>query len=834
MSRISTPASVKIVSGYAAGAALWILLSDRVLAAAGLGATNTAQIGTLKGLLFVAVTALLLLVLLRRWSARSEGAEAALRENELRMEAALEATGDGVWDWDVERDTAVFSRRCKVIFGVDGEDAPQSFAAYRPRIHGEDLGRVEEELRRHFSGATDRVQLELRVPRRDGQWRWILVRGRVIERRADGRPLRMIGVASDITERRLEKDRAAAMQALNDAVVASSPVGIISFRADGRIASANTAAAHMLDLPIEVLLTRNLHHARDWEELGFRAAADRAITEDREVEMGVQLTTVTGRRMWLALRFAPFSHLGEQRLLLVLTDESEKQRALEDVRIIHAALQKAPVGWMIADAQGRIEWINPAFTTLTGYSAGEVIGQNPRLLKSGQHDAEFYRRLWGTILRGDVWDGELCNRRKDGSLYRERTVITPVLDEEGVIQHFVAMKHDITKERELEQQLAQAQRLESIGMLASGIAHDLNNVLSPIVLSIGLLKMKFPRPDAVKVLDVVEKSAQRGVGIVRQVLTFARGVDGERGEVSPRNLVKDVARLAEETFPVNIEVNTDFGAELPTLCGDVTQLHQVLLNLAVNARDAMPHGGTLTLRAEACEVDDLRARRLPKLKPGLHVAFTVADTGTGIAPEVLARLFEPFFTTKPRGKGTGLGLSTVHGIVRSHGGAIEVKTVLGQGSEFVVLLPRMERPAASPVPEAPIGPPLLIGAGRRVLVDDEATILDIVGRVLRHHGFEVHLASGGHDALALFDRWPAWNLALVDRLMPGIDGCALAQQLRAKRPQLSILLMSGSVPELGPEATRTDTDACGLLPTLAKPFTESALLAAVARELGRV
>lgn len=823
-------ASWRNVAPCAVATALCYWLSGVLLDAGGYAGGGGWLISLLQGVVSVAAATALFHPGIRRIATSRHATGAARREEAIREELARRATNDGVWDWSPRTGEVFFSTQCRAILGLGERDAPAGIREWWERVQPEDRPATLAEFEQRLAGSETHGCWEHRVRAGTGPSRWVRACAKVVEPAESGLPGRVLGVVADITEERTARDHAAGMLALNNAVLQSSPIGVISYRLDGTTVSANPAAAHIVGTIPEVLLGLNFRELESWRKYGVLDAAERAIATKSVVELTTEMVTTFGRRCWLALRFAPFSHQGEERLLLVLIDETEKRRAQEEVHLIHSALHAAPVAWLITDEKGGIQWVNPAFTRLTGYTPAEAIGQNPRILRSGQHSADYYRQLWGTITRGEVWDGVMQNRRKDGTLYHEHMVIAPVRNGGGAIAHFVAMKQDVTNERELEGQLNRAQRLESIGMLASGIAHDLNNVLAPIVLSMELLKLKFPETAAQAPLLVVEQAAHRGVGIVRQVLTFARGLDGERGEVSVRSLIKDVARLIEETFPRNIQVLADVSSAPPPVSGDVTQLHQVLLNLAVNARDAMPEGGTLTLRAFAAEVDEARAKLLPKFRPGKCVALVVGDSGTGIAPDVLERIFDPFFTTKPRGKGTGLGLSTVHGIVRSHGGAIEVKSALGEGTVFTVLLPAIEPGTATAAAEPETD---LAGAGRRILlVDDEPAVLEVAGKVLRRHGFEVHLATDCLDALALFQRWETWDLAIVDQMMPGVDGLGLARMLRQRLPMLPVIVISGMIQD--PSAAQSFNEGMaeiGLRTFLSKPFTERQLLAAIACEL---
>jgi PAS domain S-box-containing protein len=499
---------------------------------------------------------------------------------------------------------------------------------------------------------------------------------------------------------------------------------------------------------------------------------------------------------------------------------------------MHAAVQAAPIGWVVTDAEGTVQWVNPGFTRLTGYTAAEVVGQNPRVLKSDRQSPEVYAGLWQTIKDGEVWSGEMFNRRKDGTEYSEHMTIVPVRAVAGPITHFVAIKQDITERKSLELQVARTQRLESVGLLASGIAHDLNNIFAPILLSLELLKLKYPEAETRQMLELVEAAGHRGASIVRQVLTFARGMDGERTNVQPKYLVRELAQMIGETLPRNITIETRLEPGLHAVEADATQLHQVLLNLAVNARDAMPDGGRLTLGAANVAVDEVRAFRNLPLRPGPFVALTVTDTGSGITPAVMEHMFEPFYTTKPRGKGTGLGLSTVYGIVRSHGGVVEVSSQLGRGTCFTVLLPAI-RESVSGGPARPVPPAALAGAGRRVLVvDDEESIRVVSARVLTQHGFVVETAVDGVEALEKFRADPArFAVVVTDLMMPRMGGRDLVREIRRLAPDLPVICSSGLMESEG-EAGATDAPEAlpGVL--LRKPYGEKELLAVIREGLG--
>jgi len=400
-------------------------------------------------------------------------------------------------------------------------------------------------------------------------------------------------------------------------------------------------------------------------------------------------------------------------------------------------------------------------------------------------------------------------------------------DEEGRPVRMSGVVIDVTERKKLEQQFMRAQRMESIGSLAGGMAHDLNNVLAPIMMSLAVLQIKFPDPKSKELLDVLSSSAQRGADMVRQVLSFARGVEGRQMEVQVKHLIDEIEKIARDTFPKNIDVRASIPRDLWTVVGDPTQIHQVLLNLCVNARDAMPQGGALVISAENVALDAHFAGLIHGAKPGPYTLLHVEDTGAGIAPEIMEKIFDPFFTTKGVGKGTGLGLSTSLGIIKSHGGFIRVYSEPGKGTKFSVYLPAQTE--ASGHTAAEMAAELPRGNGELILVvDDESFVRQITEQTLEAFDYRVILAADGAEAAAAYATHGAEIAAvLMDMMMPVLDGPATIMVLRRMNPEVRIIAASG----LSANEPNCSAVSLGSRHVLTKPFTAETLLKAIRQVL---
>jgi len=492
------------------------------------------------------------------------------------------------------------------------------------------------------------------------------------------------------------------------------------------------------------------------------------------------------------------------------------------------AVEHAAETIVITDAQGVIVYANPAFEETTGYTCEEALGLNPRILKSGKHDAEFYRKMWSVIKRGETWRGHLVNRRKDGTLYDEEATISPVRDPGGMVVNYVAVKRDVTQELKVESQVRQMQKMEGIGTLASGIAHDLNNVLAPILLALELLDSYVTDRDGRDLIETMRQSAQHGANLVKQVLSFARGAKLELAALDLVTLWKEMESIIRDTFPKNIILNLQYSPDLYAVEGDSTQLRQVFMNLCVNARDAMPKGGMLDISMKNVALDDIYAGMNPNAKAGTYVVIQVSDKGGGIPRNIQEKIFDPFFTTKEPGKGTGMGLATVMSIVKSHGGFINLYSEEGNGSSFNVYLPSMLSPKESGETEVEQGKPHR-GHGETVLlVDDEEKVLSVAKMVLEKAGYRVITATNGAEALALYvQHGGRIDIVLTDMAMPVMDGRATILAIKAMNPEAKIIASSGLISDVDSASIKK----LGAMKLIPKPYTAETMLRALTEVL---
>lgn len=534
---------------------------------------------------------------------------------------------------------------------------------------------------------------------------------------------------------------------------------------------------------------------------------------------------------WLSLRGKTFNDKNHQpiRLIGTVRDITDRRVAEEKISDQAALIDITTDAMLVRDFQHQVLFWNKGAELMYGWRADEVTGKNIQNILYSTLLRSQEKNCLNAVVRFGSWQGELRKITKDGKEIIVESHWILIYDTDRQPKSIFSVDTDITEKKQFQAQLFRTQRLESIGTLAGGIAHDINNVLTPILGSAQILKNKISKNEKQhqQLLEIIENNAKRGAALVKQVLSFASGLKGERTLVQIKYLINEIVQVAKQTFPKSIKFVTDIPEGLWAVSGDSTQLHQVLMNLVVNARDAMLEGGTLRISAENTYIDQAYTKMNPDAKIGNYITISVIDTGIGILPEILDRIFEPFFTTKAVGTGTGLGLSTVQGIIKSHGGFIQVTSEVGRGSDFKIFLPSVQN-----IPELNSDSSEIVsGQGELILlVDDETAICEITSEILRQNNYQTLVAHNGIEAIAVYaEHKPEIDAILMDMIMPEMDGVTAIRTIRKMNPQAQIIACSG----IDAKYTLAKVTTEELQGFLSKPYTANELLQKLAPILQR-
>ncbi len=476
----------------------------------------------------------------------------------------------------------------------------------------------------------------------------------------------------------------------------------------------------------------------------------------------------------------------------VYCKERQRQKAEDTLRKLWRAVEQSADMVMITDRAGLIEYVNPAFEVLTGYLRAEVIGHNPKILKSTQQIPEVYQELWQTLLAGNVFRCTMANRKKNGDVFIAEKTITPLRDSDGKITHFISNDRDITGRRRLENQLQQAQKMDAIGLLAGGVAHDFNNLLMVISSYAELmLDSLAPQHPLRHNVDEIQKASRRAADLTRQLLAFGRKQMQALQLLDLNSIIEDINKMLPRLLGEDIALEFVPAKKLGRVKADPVQIEQVIMNLAANARDAMPKGGKLVIETASVHLDETYVQAHSIVPPGEYVLLMVTDSGEGIAPEHLSHIFEPFYTTKEEREGTGLGLATVYGIVKQNSGFIWVYTEPGMGTTFKIYLPRAKDARVLPQLSLPLVG-YCGGCETVLLAEDEAAVRRSTREFLSLNGYIVLEAKNGTDALTMAREYKGpIHLMITDVVMPEMGGAKLAGELAAERPDMKVLFVSG-------------------------------------------
>ena len=750
--------------------------------------------------------------------------EKALWENQRFIQKIADATPAILYIYDlIEEQNIYANRQVTEILGYSPEAIQKMGIGFITLLHPDDSALVNEKIQRWKTAKDGEIlEIEYRMQHASGEWRWLYSRETVFTRTTDGLVQQILGTASDITKRKEAEEELRESKERFQGAFEAAAIGIALVSPAGKWLSVNNSLCEMLGYSESELLETTwdaIAHRDDLEpDLNYvRQILD---SELRSCHMEKRYFHKTGQIVWVLLSMSLVRDAGGGILYFVVQvqDITKRKEAEDKISEQAALLDVTTDAILVQSLDHRILFWNKGAERLYGWKTKEALGKNAEQLLYKQIYPEVAAARVAVLSKGE-WQGELKKVTKEGNEIIVQSRWTLMRDEAGKPKAILSVNTDITENKKLEAQFLRTQRLESIGTLAGGIAHDLNNVLAPILMAVQLLEKKLPDEQSQRLLDTLETNAKRGADLVKQILSFARGIEAKRTIVQVRHLIAEIKHIAKETFPKSIEFNTDIPRDLWTLCGDATQLHQVFLNLCVNARDAMPLGGILTLAAENKFIDENYARMHLEVKVGPYIVISVSDTGTGIPPDILDRIFEPFFTTKELGKGTGLGLSTVTGIVKSHGGFVQVNSQVGSGTQFKVFLPAIETNEIAQVQETFQALPG--GKGELILVvDDEAAIREITKESLETYAYKVLSASDGIEAIALYAQHRQQiALVLVDMMMPSMDGATTIRLLQKMNPNIKIIAVSG----LMSNYKFDQVEDIGIKAFLSKPYTAKEL-----------
>ncbi|MDB9527316.1 PAS domain S-box protein [Oscillatoria sp. CS-180] len=755
--------------------------------------------------------------------------ETQLRRSEAALTKAQEIAHIGSWEFDVATETMECSAEMLRLFGFDSPTVSPTLSQLAQFFPPEDWEHVRQAARHLIDGGNPQsFKGHIRLP--NGELRYLEGSGEAIKN-SQGEIVKLLGTAMDVTEHKQRIDQLRLLESVilhaNDAVLITE-ADFIDLPGP-RIIYANPAFTAMSGYSIEEVMGQTPRILQ-----GPKTDRDQldqvrlALQKGHQIRVELINYRKDGSEFWVEVDLVPVAN-AEGRVTHFVAfqrDVSDRKRDEQTLREQAELIDIATDAFLVRDLDGRLLFWSRGAKQIYGWQAEEAIGQTvDQLLKP--EPSQRVQSAWQSVLSRGEWQGEFFKFTKAGEKRTIESRWTLVRNSDGTPQAVLSVDTDVTERKQLEAQFFRAQRLESLGTLASGIAHDLNNILTPILGVAQILPRKLPDADqsALELIATLAQSAKRGAALSKQILAFAQGPSSDFTALNIHYLLAEVKRFVQKTFPKSITIQVDVPKDLWMLMGDATHLYQVLMNLCVNARDAMPNGGVLSLSAKNIHIDETDTRSQLDIKSGSYVIITVTDTGVGMPPELIEKIFDPFFTTKEPGKGTGLGLSTVASIVKSHEGHLQVVSQVNGGTRFSVSLPAA--PIKSPSSEDAVALPL--GSGELILVvDDEPQIRYVTEALLESHNYRVLTASDGAEAIAVYEAHAdEINGVLMDMRMPNMSGEVALAALQHINPQLRAVMTSGviAIDEL---SNRKDLTVHAFLP---KPYAVEDLLQALKQAL---
>jgi two-component system, cell cycle sensor histidine kinase and response regulator CckA len=759
-------------------------------------------------------------------TARIMAAEASKNTQE-RLDLVLKGADLGFWDLDMLTGRAVVNERAANIIGYRlDEIEPTTLDFWQTLLHPDDIQHSLGALEDHLAGHTDSYESEYRVRAKSGEYKWVLARGKVMERAANGRALRVTGTFQDISERKKAEEDTRESERRFRSITNSVFDAIILIDDKGEISFWNQAAERIFVYSSSEVMGKDVHELLALPEYhaAYRSAFKDFVVSGRGNAIGKTTELVArrkdGEEFPIELSLSSFQMGGHWHAAGIVRDIKERKRVEEQEKLQSTAIEQAAEAVIITDANGVIQYVNKAHEILSGHCRDELIGQTPNVLNSDFHHGNFYEQIWDTIGVGKAWSGRFINRKKDGTDYHEDATISPIYDESGDLTNFVVVQHDVTQQIELQKQLFQAQKMEAIGTLAGGFAHDFRNMLQVVLGSLELIEFNKDLPDKLQTdLDRIRKAATSGAELVKGMLVFSRKTSVQLKPLNLNKLVEQTESLLYRTIPKMIKIDVVTADDLPSINGDSTQIEQILMNLGINAADAMQDGGTLTIQTRNTLLDENFCGSHPGVKPGRYVLLSVTDTGTGMNKETVRRIFEPFFTTKEKGKGTGLGLAVVYGIVEQHAGGIICESKPSVGTAFKIYFPAVEEAPEEQYSENKEPPN---GQGETILmVDDAPEILEMGALQLNGANYNVITASNAKEAIKIYEKHrDTIRLVLLDLIMPEMGGMRCLEILRNMDPNVKVLVLTGYTKR----GMTQELEEAGAIDFLLKPFDTRRLL----------
>jgi two-component system cell cycle sensor histidine kinase/response regulator CckA len=765
---------------------------------------------------------------LRTENTERKRVEETLRESEEKFRQFADNITDVFWMTSPDLSAIHYvSAGYELIWGRSTESLYTNPHQWVEAILSEDRERAFGVFARLMENVPE-VSVEYRVARPDGTVRWVHDRGFQV-RDSAGNLLRLAGIATDITERKQSEEVLQRQKTELQVLFDLTPAMIFFKDTENGILRVNKRLAEMIGKSVEEIEGKPSPEILSQEEAKYYAD-DLEVIHSRMPKLGIVETIRDreGKEVLVQTDKVPVcDQAGKVTGIVVMCqDITERNRAEEALRLLNSAVVQSREAILITDAAldlpgPKIVFVNPAFTQMTGYTAAEAIGRTPRILQGSRTDKTVLNRLRQNLERGEVFEGEVINYRKDGKEFDLEWQITPLRDTSGKITHFLAIQRDITTRKRFEAQLFQSQKMETVGKLAGGVAHEFNSIMTAIIGQSEFLLDDLPAgsPLGKNALEI-RRAAGRAATLTRQLLAYGRKQLLQPENLDLNQVIGSMEGMFHHLMGGNVDMQIVPGHALQSVQADAGQIEQVIMNMAINARDAMPNGGKLMLETANISIDEESVGRYPEMKPGDYVMLAITDTGLGMSPEVKARAFEPFFSTKEVGRGTGLGLSTCYGIIKQSGGHISVYSEPARGATFKIYLPQVERPTRIPIQRLD-APDLPRGTETVLLVEDDPALREMASILLRRLGYTVLAAANGMEALSLKQQRDIGHIDLLftDIVMPHMSGKELSERVQAVYPQTKVLFTSAYTEN----AILHQGVLNKGLALLQKPFTPSAL-----------